>query len=55
MQVNEVGIRAAATRLRELAKAEGGRYDGWAPGADAMGTLRSASQKPRSPSRGDHH
>ena len=55
MQVNEVGIRAAAARLRELAKTEGGRYDGWAPGSDAMGALRSASQKLRSPSRGDQH
>lgn len=25
-------IRAASQRLRELAEADGGRYDGWAPG-----------------------
>jgi len=25
-------IRAASQRLRELAEASGGRYDGWAPG-----------------------
>ena len=32
MQINELGIRTAVERLRELATAEGGRYDGWAPG-----------------------
>jgi hypothetical protein len=36
MQLNADGIRAVSTRLRELASAEGGRYDGWTasqPGA----------------------
>jgi hypothetical protein len=53
MQVNESGIRNAATRLRELAAAEGGRYDGWAPGPEAMGALRTASAKARSTPRRD--
>jgi hypothetical protein len=53
MQVNESGIRTAATRLRELAAAEGGRYDGWAPGPEAMGALRTASVKARSTPRRD--
>jgi hypothetical protein len=53
MQVNEPGIRTAATRLRELAAAEGGRYDGWAPGPEAMGALRTAAIKARpAPRRG---
>lgn len=47
MQINELGIRAAVERLRELATAEGGRYDGWAPGSEAMGALRAASQRAR--------
>jgi len=29
MQLNADGIRAASTRMRELAAAQGGRYDGW--------------------------
>ena len=29
MQLNADGIRAVSTRLRELAAAQGGRYDGW--------------------------
>lgn len=53
MQINELGIRAAVERLRELATAEGGRYDGWAPGSEAMGALRAASQRARTtPRRG---
>jgi hypothetical protein len=53
MQVNELGIRTAAARLRELAAAEGGRYDGWAPGPEAMGALRSAAEQARpKPRRG---
>lgn len=53
MQINEVGIRTAATRLRGLAAAEGGRYDGWAPGAEAFGALRGAADKARpAPRRG---
>lgn len=45
MQINELGIRTAVERLRELVAAEGGRYDGWAPGSEAMGALRAASQR----------
>lgn len=53
MQINELGIRTAVERLRELATAEGGRYDGWAPGSEAMGALRAASQRARTtPRRG---
>ncbi len=53
MQINELGIRTAVERLRELAAAEGGRYDGWAPGSEAMGALRAASQRARTtPRRG---
>lgn len=53
MQINELGIRAAVERLRELAAAEGGRYDGWAPGSEAMGALRATSQRARTtPRRG---
>ncbi|MCU0760222.1 MAG: ribonuclease E inhibitor RraB [Steroidobacteraceae bacterium] len=36
MQLNADGIRSVSTRLRELAAAQGGRYDGWTasqPGA----------------------
>lgn len=52
MQINELGIRTAVERLRELASAEGGRYDGWAPGSEAMGALRAASQRSRTTPRG---
>ncbi|MFM7625694.1 MAG: ribonuclease E inhibitor RraB [Gammaproteobacteria bacterium] len=53
MQINELGIRTAVERLRELVAAEGGRYDGWAPGSEAMGALRAASQRARpTPRRG---
>jgi hypothetical protein len=53
MQINELGIRTAVERLRELVAAEGGRYDGWAPGSEAMGALRAASQRARpAPRRG---
>ena len=53
MQINELGIRTVVERLRSLAAAEGGRYDGWAPGSEAMGALRAASQRPRTaPRRG---
>lgn len=53
MQINEPGIRTAVERLRELVAAEGGRYDGWAPGSEAMGALRAASQRARpTPRRG---
>ena len=53
MQINELSIRAAVDRLRELVAAEGGRYDGWAPGSEAMGALRAASQRARTtPRRG---
>lgn len=51
MQINELGIRTAVERLRGLAAAEGGRYDGWAPGSEAMGALRAASQRARTGSR----
>lgn len=46
MQINEVGIRAASARLRELVGAEGGRYDGWAPGGAALSAARSAASRP---------
>lgn len=53
MQINETGIRSAVERLRALVVAEGGRYDGWAPGSEAMGALRAASQRARpTPRRG---
>lgn len=29
MQLNADGVRAISTRLREIAGAQGGRYDGW--------------------------
>lgn len=32
MQLNINGIREVSSRLRTLATAAGGRYDGWAPG-----------------------
>lgn len=46
MQINEVGIRSVSSRLRELASAEGGRYDGWAPGGAALSAARSAAARP---------
>ena len=53
MQINELGIRTAVERLRGLVAAEGGRYDGWAPGPEAMGALRSAAEQARpKPRRG---
>ena len=53
MQINELGIRTAVERLRGLVATEGGRYDGWAPGSEAMGALRAASRRPRTaPRRG---
>jgi hypothetical protein len=51
MQVNEVGISAAAAALRGVAAAEGGRYDGWAPEPEAMGALRSAADRARPAAR----
>ncbi len=32
MQLNADGIRAVSTRMREVAAAHGGRYDGWTAG-----------------------
>jgi hypothetical protein len=53
MQINELGIRTAVERLRVLVAAEGGRYDGWAPGSEAMGALRTSSNRARTaPRRG---
>lgn len=46
MQVNEVAIRGASARLRELAAAEGGRYDGWAPGGGVFEAVKSAGARP---------
>lgn len=37
LQLNVPAIRAVSTRLRELAAAAGGRYDGWAPGKHSPG------------------
>jgi hypothetical protein len=46
MQINEVGIRSVSSRLRALADAEGGRYDGWAPGGEVLSAARSAAARP---------
>jgi hypothetical protein len=32
MSLSTEGVRAVSTRLKEIAQARGGRYDGWAPG-----------------------
>jgi hypothetical protein len=37
MQLNADGIRAISTRLREIASAEGGRYDGWTASQPGVG------------------
>lgn len=34
MQLNADGIRAVSARMRELAAAQGGRYDGWTASRD---------------------
>lgn len=37
MQLNVDGIRATSARLRELASAQGGRYDGWTASQPGQG------------------
>ena len=49
MQINEVGIRAVSAKMREIAAAEGGRYDGWAPGSEVFSAVRSAAERPPRP------
>ena len=34
MQLHIEAVQAVSRRLTELAEAAGGRYDGWAPGAE---------------------
>lgn len=38
LSLNAHAIRGVSTRLRELANAAGGRYDGWAPGKEIAPT-----------------
>jgi hypothetical protein len=37
MQLSADGVRAISTRLREIAGAQGGRYDGWTASHAASG------------------